>query len=66
MVLFFNRAAVVSHARESHRGQLRRAFFWRSLWNLCRRELQIRVTFVVSEQDVEARVQRLDQVVFKQ
>ena len=66
MVLFFNRAAVVSHARKSRGGQLCSAFFSRSLWNLRRRELQIRVAFIVPEQNVEARMQRFDQVVFKQ
>ena len=68
MVLFLGCAAVVSHAGES----CGRSSSWRrpgwGLGDWCLRccQLEIRVTFVVPEQNIKARVERLDQVVFKQ
>ena len=53
------RAAVVGHAREARRLRRRGAVGGAG-------DLQVRVALVVAEQDVEARVQRLDQVVLEQ
>ncbi len=54
-----DRAPVVRHAREARRRRRRRA-------GRRAADLQVRVALVVAEQDVEPRVQRLDQVVLEQ
>ena len=68
VVLFLGGAAVVSHAGKSRGGgcSWRRPGLRLAGWCLRCCEFEIRVAFVVPEQNVKARVERLDQVVFKQ
>ena len=68
MVLFLGGAAVVSHAGKSRGGgcSWRRPGLRLAGWCLRCCEFEIGVAFVVPEQNVKARVERLDQVVFKQ